>query len=213
MTELLAAIGIVIAVFLVLSAAVEAVVEVLRGFTGKAFPSLNGAISLNEALQQAQAFAPANAPLQARLDAIKLAADRIGADVTAHLTAAKNVLNTVSGTLGEGQAAQLSERINEAANQVTKAIGDHERHRILIVRLVSGVIGIGIAFLADVNAFEFLTVGTNATNPFRGLAISPDLAKILTGLSAAGGSSYWHDKLDKVRSAKTLSEQLAGLRS
>lgn len=212
MEALLTAIGIVLAVFLVLSAAVESVVDVIRGFTGKLLPALNGAISLDDALRQAQAFAPDNAQLQARLDAIKAAADRVRVDVSGQLNQVKAVAAGITGTLSDAQAAQLTERMNGLATQVSTAIDNHERHRILLVRLLSGLIGIGIAYSADINAFAILAEqGGERLNFFDDIPTA--IGILLTGLSAAGGSSYWHDKLDKVRSVKKISEQASGVRT
>ena len=228
MDDFLELVGLAFVIFLVLAAAVEAVMEVLRGFTGKLIPTLKGAISLDDALKQAQEFAPANGQLQARLNAIKTAADRIGADVSTRFTAAQQALDSagevltgaagmLSGTKIPEKAAEVTNRITEAADDVAAKISEYERHRILILRLASAVIGIVIAVSAGVDVFQVLSEAGGAPSLFARIKdsyfIVRDLGvgEIITGIAASSGSSYWHDQLDKVRSLKNLQQQAAAI--
>ena len=87
-----------------------------------------------------------------------------------------------------------------------------KRQRITILRTLSALIGIGIAFALQINTFDML-----------GSFFSADVMKsldsqvgqiggvILTGLAASAGSSFWHDMLGRVRNIKDTVKQVETL--
>lgn len=202
--------AVLITVLLVLAAAIESVLETLRGFTGKLIPSLKGAMSLDEALKQAREFSDANGELEARLIAIKAAAERINYSIQTSVTSINAIAGQAAAAPG-APGASVTHILNDAANEVSSAIGDYERHRILILRVLSAAIGIGLAFLSGIDLLDFVGAAPGLGSlqveegPFQWVG------EVITGVAASGGSSFWHDKLDRVRSVKNINQQLAAL--
>jgi hypothetical protein len=141
--DLVGTASLLIIVLLVLAAAVESVLEALRGVAGQLIPSLKGAQSLDDALKLAREFSSQGGEVEAQLMAIRAAAERINYSIKRNLDG----LDDIAAQLTEAPASSPTQRMNEAANEVSAAIGEYERRRILILRVVSALIGVGLAFM------------------------------------------------------------------
>jgi len=85
-----------------------------------------------------------------------------------------------------------------------------EGHRVMLLRLWSVMFGILVSALLGIDAFRLLDPVTpkTVTELFGGKVgpLSPGI--LLTGLGAGLGSSFWHDFLDRLTSAKEKSAKL-----
>lgn len=209
----------------VLSAAIESSLEMVRGVLGITVTNrLKGAVSLDEALRQAADFTPANADLQVRLSAIHLAAKSIEGKAKGAHTAVSRKLAEIEKLTGDSQdfagipadkQLSVTKALADAADQVTSEISRYERSRIFSLRLMSIGLGVLISRMSEV---DVVAIARDGLSPIAGgrnaLDISTEwtpLGGMITGIAAASGSSFWHDKIDKIRSLKNINQQLAAI--
>ena len=87
-----------------------------------------------------------------------------------------------------------------------------EKQRVTLLRLLSALIGIFIAFFLHINTFEILG---SLFSPQITQSLASPLGQyggiILTGLAASAGSSYWHDMLGRIRNIKEAVKQVETL--
>jgi hypothetical protein len=104
---------------------------------------------------------------------------------------------------------------------------DEESSRLRWLRAISVLVGMYLAYLLQIDAAELLDAAVpgiaetiNAVFRFSGEelhklwpALAPDRAItagiVLTGLAASAGSTFWHDQLDRLQSAKKGAESAA----
>jgi hypothetical protein len=207
MENLIALLGMLFFIFLVLAASVEVILEVLRGVLDSlGFTWAQGKMSLGEALRFSSEFSPNTGELNTKLQAVKSAAEQVPDKAQARL----NALNA----LGEKLQAELSPKalelvaaeINALAAAVKRDIESSERSRVFILRLAAAVLGCGLVFIADFQVFRMLANAQEAQGLLASVnGLQAQWVNVLVGgLAAAAGSSYWHDKLDKVRAIKAL---------
>jgi hypothetical protein len=205
--QLLGTASLLIIVLLVLAAAIESVLETLRGVAGQLLPSLKGAQSLDDALELAREFSAQGGAVEAQPMAIRAAAERIRYSIKQNLDG----LDDIAAQLAGAQASSLTQRMNEAANEVSAAIGEYERRRILILRVVSAVIGVGLAFISGVDLLDLISSAPGFGRLQMASGFPSWIGEVVTGIAASSGSSFWHDQLDRVRSVKNVHQQLAAL--
>lgn len=208
------------AVFLVLAAAVEAVLEALRGILGQFIPALKGAVPLDAALVQASEFAPPGGEVAAQLNALRTTAQRMGKTVSSKVSQAVTTADSVLASAADIAKLPSNDRLtvanamNQAAEMLAQSIDHYERRRILFLRLLSAALGILLCVLTPLDIFAILhdtgvtAFGRIAANQWNG---NFGIGEVVTGIAAASGSSYWHDKIDKVRSLKNINQRLAAV--
>jgi hypothetical protein len=209
MENLIATLGLLFFLFLVLAAAVEVILETFRGFLERfGFTWPKGKVSLEEALALAKEFAPDSKELNTKFEAVRTAAAQLSQKSQAKLTALNDVKQhlTQAGVVPEKLAGEL----NRIAGEVKAEIEKSERARIFILRLISAGIGCWLAWQTEFYIFDILAKDPNVGTMFpKMVGLKNDIMNVLVGgMAAAAGSSYWHDKLDKVRSLKGAAENL-----
>jgi hypothetical protein len=78
-----------------------------------------------------------------------------------------------------------------------------EKQRIAALRVVSALIGMGIAVMLQIDTFDIL--GVLFPQDVRLILTQPGAqigGMLITGLAASAGSSFWHDMLGRVRNLK-----------
>ncbi len=203
MEDLLVVLGALFFSFLVLAAAVEAILEAFRGLLeAVGLPWLRANVSLEDALAQADELAPAGSQLHARAVALVLVADQLReeakqriaklADVRAHLDRAGEPFDLPAVVL------------TRLASAVREELEKRERLRLFILRVLAGLIGCALVAATDYYVLSALENAPQAKPLLERLRQGDArvLNIILGGLGAAAGSSYWHDQLDKVRNIK-----------
>jgi hypothetical protein len=87
-----------------------------------------------------------------------------------------------------------------------------QKQRITILRSLSAVIGIVIAFLLDINTFNLLgSMFSDKIIQSLSTPIGHYGGVILTGLAASAGSSFWHDMIGRARNIKDTIKQVETL--
>jgi len=207
MENLLALLGILFLMFLVLAASVEVVMEVFRG-TLESFGVTwaKSKVSLDDALNLASEFAPDDKDLNTKLQAVKSVAEQLEKATTEKIDAIKNIETQLKDSISDKQTAHIAAQINAIASEVNSELQKSERLKIFILRGVAAILGCVLVSQADFYVFQMLAESLHAKEylgPFEGL--KAEWINILVGgLAAAAGSSYWHDKLDKVRKLKAV---------
>ncbi len=209
MESLLELLGMLFFMFLVLSAAVEVILDVFRGILERiGLTWIKGKVSLDDALALAAEFAPDNSDLNTKLQAVKSAtaqlkeraSDRLKAleELRQQLTAAGTNMNVLAGEL------------HAIASSVRLELEQSERQRIFILRSLAAVIGCLLTWQSNFYVFQILSKSPKAPDWMSTLTgLQSQWINILVGgLAAAAGSAYWHDKLDKVRNLKSATQEV-----
>jgi hypothetical protein len=208
MESFLTTIGILFFTFLVLAAAVEAIVEALRGvfeFIPTDKNPLKPRISLDDALKLSDEFAVGNNTLEVKVAGIKKVAQQI--EGLSSSTASMLDAALKSKPKPEDAAAA----VNAITSDLKKTLDAKDRYKILILRILSATIGCLLVWWLKVNVFDILVDQPNAPTFLvqnKELLQSDFLSILLGGLAAAAGSSYWHDQLDRVRKLKEVTKQV-----
>lgn len=124
-----------------------------------------------------------------------------------------------------GEAEQIDKLSPATAAQVVLESSDQQRDeessRLRWLRVTSVFVGVVLAYLLQIDAAKLLEAAVpgiertiNVFSPLR-LSVLPHLeitpGIILTGLAASAGSTFWHDQLDRLQSAKRQAEAAAKL--
>jgi hypothetical protein len=92
---------------------------------------------------------------------------------------------------------------------------DEESSRLRWLRAISVAVGIVLAYLLKVDAFDYLKYALpgieriNRALPLAGLPEGLTAGMVLTGFAASAGSAFWHDQLDRLQAAKKQAESVA----
>ena len=89
------------------------------------------------------------------------------------------------------------------SSPIRKLIEAKESNRVFALRIISAVLGVGVAVCAKMDVIAMIG-GTSG-------GAAAYLGYVIAGLAAAGGSSFWHDQLDRVRALKQAGESVASL--
>lgn len=207
MEKLIALLGLLFFMFLVLAAAVEVIIEVIRG-TLEHFGVTwaKGKISLDDALKLASEFAPNNTELNTKLQAVKSASEQIAKTSQDKIARIENIKTELENVVSPKLAEKLAGDINAIATEVKLDIESSERSRIFILRFIAATLGCVLVFFADFYVFRMLAQAPEAKEYLVSLdGLQATWINVLVGgLAAAAGSSYWHDQLDKIRNLKTI---------
>ncbi len=208
MDDLIGTIGIVLSIFLVLSAAVEVIVESFRG-TLELFgiETLKSKVPLGETLKLAEEFSSvANKDIKVQLKSIKSVAEKlsnISEDINDQIKKIDDDIKSEDITeMTQDTVDTVSTVLRSAAEDMKKSQEQKERNRIFILRLISAVIGCLLVYLSKIDVLGLITKGDGGIG-FEDILIG--------GLAAGAGSSYWHDKLDKIRAVKSVATELKNI--
>lgn len=211
--EVLGALGAIVAAFFILSLAVETILENFRGVLMLfGIETLKSKKTLEEGMAEAAEFVPAGSKEHARFAAfVNLVKARVDQQ-----SAAAGKLDSIATQLANvldpgGRDKIIEENKTEVAAfaaPIKAAMQANEERRILVLRIISAVIGVAVAAGADLNILDIVEQAGSSAQSDPAPLWRDVLAYCLAGLGAAGGSSFWHDKLDRIRSMKQIGEQL-----
>ncbi len=207
MENLMSLLGLLFMMFLVISASVEVVLEVFRGTLERfGVTWAKGKVSLDDALKLASEFAPNNQELNTKLQAVKSTAKQVEKIAQDKLTTIENLEKQLKTTVSDEKIPQIAANINAVAAEVKNDLEASERLRIFVLRLIAAVLGCVLVYNADFYVFQILAEAPEAKDYLSKLSgLKAEWVNVLIGgLAAAAGSSYWHDKLDKVRKIKSV---------
>ncbi len=213
-TKLIGQFGVLIFAFFFMSMAVETLLESCRGLlTFFGISVLQSKGTLDDALAEAADFVPEDSKAYAKFSALAALLKekaKVSAEVSQKLEQIAKDLSAAKDAEGRDaivirEAAWLSHE----ADPIKRELGQHERERVLRLRLLSAVIGTALAALAGINLSDLM----NDPETGSPTNMEPWIGYIALGLASAGGSSYWHDWLDQVRKLKDVSAELALLKT
>lgn len=208
MNSLLGVLGTLFFMFLILAAAVEVILDLFRGVLERfGITWAKGKVSLDDALKLASEFAPNNAELNTRLQAVRSVAEQLKDKVPAEMTRLATLEQKLATVDAAGVNA-LAGELNGVATTIKAHLEQSERQRIFILRALAAVVGCLLAWRTNFFVFQILASAPDAKewlSSLKGLQ-SEWLNVLVGGLAAAAGSSYWHDQLDKIRNLKSVAQ-------
>ena len=207
-SAVLGVLGAYFAILLVLSVSVETILEPFTFFKG-----LQKQVNPDDVVKSVEEWLPEGSGEAAKVVAIQTYAEKASIDIEELNRTAKQVATSAVETLKE---LGLDKQVNAAKKEIAiKLAVLRERYaasvkqRITILRTLSAVIGIVIAFALQINTFDILgsffsaNVAATLNSPVGQIG-----GIIVTGLAASAGSSFWHDMLGRVRNIKEAVKQV-----
>ena len=207
-SAVLGVLGAYFAILLVLSVSVETILEPITFFKG-----LQKQVNPDDVVKSVEEWLPEGSGEAAKVVAIQTIAEKTRVDMAELDRTAKGVASQAVETLKQlGFDEQVEVAKKEIAIKLAmlrERYAASSRQRITLLRTLSAVIGIAIAFALQLNTFDML-----------GSFFSPEVANtlnttvgqiggiIVTGLAASAGSSFWHDMLGRVRNIKEAVKQV-----
>jgi hypothetical protein len=220
MDAVIATVGYLFFIFFVIAATVEAILETGRGCL--AFLNFNvlvGKYSVDDILQLSKEFAPNPDQIEPRIQALKTAANQLGKKGGDFRGEAEKIEAEILKAVGVKQEIIAAE-IARLASSVNAALDHSEFKRVTILRVISAALGCLIVYVGHFYVFELLAAAITSSHSASGIPIQgyetlliklkdqQFLNIFVGGVSAAAGSSYWHDQLDKIRSIKNVKQIL-----
>lgn len=207
-SAVLGVLGAYFAILLVLSVSVETILEPFTFFKG-----LQKQVNPDDVVKSVEEWLPEGSGEAAKVVAIQTYAEKASIDMAELNRTAKQVAASAVETLKE---LGLDKQVNTTKKEIAiKLAVLRERYaasvkqRITILRTLSAVIGIAIAFALQINTFDILgsffsaNVAATLNSPVGQIG-----GVIVTGLAASAGSSFWHDMLGRVRNIKEAVKQV-----
>jgi hypothetical protein len=212
--SLLTTLGLLLFMFLVLAASVEAVLEMFRGILETVgFTFLKGKYSVDDALKMADQFTNGDAALKAKLVALQGVSQQINEKGSGSIIDALNMLkNDLYNGVGV-TPADTAARLNGIAGQIKITLDSSESKRIFVLRLLSAILGCVLIWAADFHILAMLVRAPMSPEWLKSLSglENPFINIVVGGFAASAGSSYWHDQLDRIRNLKSAEQQLISL--
>lgn len=214
MDSILGYLGMIFFMFLVLAAAVEVILEVFRGaLEAIGISWARSKTSLTEALKLSSEFSLPGDPLDNKILAIIQVTSQYGKK----LEDKKEKLDALRESLKNNtlHPLDISKEINLLAADVKYYFDKQESHRIFALRFLSAIIGCLLTWQAHFYVLQMLSQQLSDPTIIQTLdkLHNETINIIIGGLGAAAGSSYWHDKLDKIRNIKNAIAEFNDLRS
>ena len=203
--------GAYFAILLVLSVSVETILEPFSLFKG-----LQKVADPDDVLNSIQEWLPENSSEFAKVVAIQTYAAKTKTDLAKLDKTAKEqtrkVLEVLKELNLEGQANPAQKLIAIQLATLRERYAASQRQRITWLRLISGLIGIVIAYTLDINTFTLLgSMFSDAIIQSLSTPLGHYGGVILTGLAASAGSSFWHDMIGRARNIKDTIKSVEGL--
>lgn len=210
MESMLVLLGMLFFMFLILSAAVEAVLEVFRGLLEHfGITWARSKLSLEDALQLSREFAPPNSPeLAAKIEALKTAAQQMQHSTESRLQKLDQLKADLLGDSTSSEA--ITGKLGKLALTIKGDIDQHNRRRVFITRFAATIVGSLLTWQSEFYVFHILASAPESKEWFASLSKlqSAPINILVGGLAASAGSSYWHDQLSKVRNLKAAASSL-----
>ena len=207
-SAVLGVLGAYFAILLVLSVSVETILEpftFLKVLQKQANP--------DDVVKAVQEWLPEGSGEAAKVVAIQSIAEKTRLDMADLDQTAKKVASQAVETLKqlglEDQVDIVKKEIAIKLSTLRERYAASQKQRITILRTLSAVIGIVIAFALQINTFDILG---SFFSPQVAATLSTPVGQIggviITGLAASAGSSFWHDMLGRVRNIKDAVKQV-----
>lgn len=164
-------------------------------------------MTMDAALAEATEFVQQDSKEFARFAGLANLVKKSSGDVKETLEKCDTIIASLASIASPTDKIALIEKeklwLSDLAAPIRAAMQKSEENRVFVLRIMSAAIGIAVAWAAGLNVLNITGTATSPTG-----AEYDFLGYILGGLAAAGGSSFWHDQLDRVRSVKQIGQQL-----
>jgi len=210
-SAVLGVLGAYFAILLVLSVSVETILEpftFLKGLQKQANP--------DDVVKAVREWLPEGSGEAAKVVAIQSYAENAKVNLKELDAMAKKQAASAEETLKQ---LGLEEKVDTVKKEIAIKLATlrdkyaaSQRQRITILRTLSAIIGMIIAFSLQIDTFTILGSFFSA-NVMSALNTQWGHigGMILTGLAASAGSSFWHDQLGRVRNIKDTVKQVEGV--
>ncbi|SFE61676.1 hypothetical protein [Roseivivax sediminis] len=195
----LGAIAAALAIIFLVAVASEILMETLRGAVAALFggvfnsPFFAKTSTFKTALASVQDLLPAEnedaALMLARLRQAEAQARAIASDKTAEIETLVAAADSAAASFG---ITGVKKEVSNALPGILASVDVQERRRAVFIKICAAAIGVGLCTSAELNAFAPLIE-----------AKSGDWGQVLTGIAAAGGSTFWHEQIERVRGIRT----------
>jgi len=207
----LGVLGAYFAILLVLSVSVETILE-----TFSFLKFLQKTASPEDVLKDVEEWLPEGSSEAAKVVAIQAYAEKTKTDLAELEQHAKDVAGNTVKTLSEmGYDSQMDTIHQEIAIKFTALREKHAastKQRITILRTLSAVVGLVVAFSLQINSFEILgELFSNEVQASLSTPVGQFGGMFMTGLAASAGSSFWHDMIGRARNIKDTIKQVENL--
>lgn len=214
--SILGSLGVVIASILVVAAASESVLETFRGvLSSVGFTWLKSAVSLDDAIKEAQDMAKDNGAVLAKLAAVRKVAEGYSSFSKDKLDKFATLDAKLKAAAGPEFVAEVADvlQVNDWAAALKQRIEASEITRVVVLKVLVTAIAFAICHAANLDAVAMLQAAFQ-TVPDNSAALADAAQKhhvvyrveifgqIVTAVAAASGSAYWHDQLDRLRNLK-----------
>jgi hypothetical protein len=195
---IVAAVGGLFAIYLVLAAAIEAILEALQPVIGKVDlfkrkVPFDQALKLVEQIKLDDSLKDKPAAIKQML--VGLATQN--AAIKKKLDDATSMANKASAATADAMAAGL------AVDAIKEEVDGLSQRRRSLHRLLAAIIGSIAAWQTGIDSFQFLSeVFTSLKPADHGITARQIAGFIVTGFAASAGSAFWHDQLMKVESLR-----------
>jgi len=201
----LGVLGAYFAILLVLSVSVETLLEPISSIS--IFKGLQKTANPDDVLKDVQEWLPEGSDDAAKVVAIQAYAEKAKIDLAELEKNAKSVAESAVKTLSEmGYDPQMDTIHQEVAikfSALKEKYAASKKQRITILRTLSAVVGLAIAFALQLNSFDILgELFTPEVQASLNTPVGIIGGIMLTGLAASAGSSFWHDMIGRVRNIK-----------
>jgi len=208
-TTMLGVLGAYFVLVLVLAVSVETILEPFTWW----FRGLQKRVSPDDVLKDIKNWLPPIADMGTRAAAIANLSEeyRVNAgDIQKRLEAIKTLADETAKGLGvHKQVDDTEKKIAVYMAALRDKFTLDERKRVATLRILSAVVGIGIALMLRIDTFEM--IGIIFPEDMRLLLTSPGAqigGMMITGIAASAGSSFWHDQLGRLRAIKDSMREL-----
>lgn len=212
MEDTLTVLGTLLFMFLVLAAAVEVMVDMVRGGLERVgIKVLVSRVPLEDALKLAEQLPGSDPKAIERVKALAIASQ----DIALKLQEDRERLARIKAHLKDlgADIAPISGELERILLPLRNALERDERLRVYLLRVISAMIGGALVFATDFYILHILA-DMPSTAPYlkqADWARSVPLNILVGALGAAAGSSYWHDQLDRIRTLKSAFAELGGI--
>lgn len=211
LANILGIIGAYFAVLLVLAVAVETILEPIKLFEG-----LRKKVSPEQALKDVKDWLPEGSDANSKAISIanfmseyKIKKSNLLTEGKEFTDAAKESLKAFGMTDKDFESGE--HKLAEMLAELRKQYAQSEEKRIKLLRLFSGIAGVAIALLLQIDTFVLLgdlTKGFLESVPEGMELIVHYGGMVITGVAASAGSSFWHDQLGRIRAVKETAQQV-----
>ena len=207
-SAVLGVLGAYFAILLVLSVSVETILEPFTFFKG-----LQKQANPDDVVKAVEEWLPEGSGEAAKVVAIQNYAEKARINMADLDRVAKQQAANAEETLKQ---LGLEEKVDTVKKEIAIKLSTlreryaaSQRQRITLLRSLSAVIGIVLAFALQIDTFtilgsffsaDILAALNTQWGHFGGM--------ILTGLASSAGSSFWHDMLGRVRNIKDTVKQV-----